>query len=328
MRLVMMGTGPFAAPTFRALYETPHQVLALVTQPPREKNAHRAAPPSPLRLIAEQHSAPILSPEKINTVEAQAELANFQADLFIVADYGQILSDETLAIAPLGGINLHGSLLPKYRGAAPINWAMYHGDAETGVTVIRMTPRIDSGPALAQARTEIDPEEGAVELELRLAQLGAPLVCRQMIDAATARRRNTGKVASTGSCGTATKARRLRKTDGIIDWSRSAQAIKNQIRALEPWPKTYTFWRRRNAEPLRLILGRTSVRPGPLQQPPGTVLATAVQGELIIATGDGALVLHEVQPAGKRMFSAAEFLRGYPLFAGELLAPETNPAST
>jgi methionyl-tRNA formyltransferase len=322
MRLVMMGTGPFAAPTFRALYETPHQVLALVTQPPRETHGHRAPPPSPLRLVAEQHGTPILSPEKINTPEAQAELAAFKADLFIVADYGQILSDETLAIAPLGGINLHGSLLPKYRGAAPINWAIYRGDTEAGVTVIRMTPRIDSGPALSQARTEIGPDEGAVELELRLAELGAPLV-RRTIDALAA-----GELSSLPQDpALATKARRLRKTDGAIDWSRPAQAIKNQIRALEPWPKTYTFWLRRNAEPLRLILGRTIVRPGPCSEPPGTVL-TPQQAELVVSTGDGALVLEEVQPAGKRMLSAAEFLRGYPLFAGERLGAEPNPAST
>lgn len=320
MRLVMMGTGPFAAPTFQALYGTAHQVLALVTQPPRETHTHRHPPPSPTRLVAEQHGTPILSPEKINTPEAQTELARLKPDLFIVADYGQILSDETLAIAPLGGINLHGSLLPKYRGAAPINWALYHGDSETGVTVIRMTPRIDSGPALAQARTPIEPDEGAVALELRLAELGAPLVCRT-IDALAA-----GTLASLPQDpALATKARRLRKTDGIIDWSRSAQAIKNQIRALEAWPKSFTFWHRKNSEPLRLIVGRVTVVPGRFKAS-GFVMP-AEHGELVIATGDGnALMLHEIQPAGKRMLPAAEFLRGYPLFAGEFLGPETIPA--
>ena len=153
-----------------------------------------------------------------------------------------------------GGVNLHASLLPKYRGAAPINWAIYHGETETGVTVIHMTPQIDAGPCIAQARVAIGPDETAAELEPRLAELGARLIC-ETIDLLEA-----GRVeAIPQDAALASKAPRLKKTDGLIDWSRPAAAIKNHIRAMEPWPKTYTFWHRPDGPPVRLILGPASV---------------------------------------------------------------------
>ena len=144
-RIVVMGTGPFSVPMLRALYDSRHQVVGLVTQPVRVTKG-KGPPPSPMRLAAEARGTPIFDPPSINTDEARVTLAAWQPDLFVVADYGQILRPETLAVARLGGINLHGSVLPKYRGAAPINWAIYHGDAETGVTVIEMSPRVDAGP--------------------------------------------------------------------------------------------------------------------------------------------------------------------------------------
>ncbi len=316
MRLIMMGTGPFAAPMFRALYDTPHEVLALVTQPVRAKRAGREPQPSPMRAVAQEHGTPILDPENINCDEARAALAQFQPDLFVVADYGQILSPETLAVAPHGGINLHGSLLPKYRGAAPINWAIFRGDTQAGVTVIHMTPRIDAGPTLSQAAIEIGPEENAVELEARLAELGAPLICRTIDDLAAGRLSPLPQDPALAS-----PARRLRKTDGELQWSRSAQEIKNQIRALEPWPKTYTFWHRPNGAPLRLILGRCQVGRDEPAVEPGTVVK-AGGGELAVRAGDGVLALLEVQPAGKRLLTSEEFLRGYPVKVGERFGPE------
>jgi methionyl-tRNA formyltransferase len=318
LRLVMMGTGPFAAPTFRALFDTPHAVLVLVTQPRRDVAREKSAPEPPMRALAHERGTPVLDPADINTADAREALARLSPDLFIVADYGQILSEETLAVARFGGINLHGSLLPKYRGAAPINWAIYHGDAETGVTVIHMTPRVDAGPTLAQAHVQIGAEEDAVELEHRLAELGAPLVARSIGELAAGRR-----AALPQDSAQASPARRLRKTDGIIDWSRSAVEIKNQVRALEPWPKTYTFWPRAEG-PLRLILGRVSVADAPPEEgamsnvAPGKVLK-ANGDNLLIATGAGPLAVHQLQPAGKRMLSVSEFVRGYPLAVGDTL---------
>lgn len=310
LRIVVMGTGPFAVPLFRALCDTPHAVLALVTQPARAARGGRAPPPSPMRAVAEERGLPILDPESVNTDAARAALAELRPDLFVVADYGQILAPETLAVARLGGINLHGSLLPKYRGAAPINWALWHGDAETGVTVIHMTPRVDAGPTIAQARTPIDPEEDAVALEQRLAELGAPLV-RATVDRLAAGPVDRLPQDASQACG----ARRLRKSDGELDWSRPALALKNQIRALAPWPRASTNWRRGDAEPLRLIVGRAAVVPG-VEGRPGTAL-TVAKNELVIATGLGGLSLLEVQPAGKRMLAIGEFLRGYGIHIGD-----------
>ncbi|HUY36672.1 MAG TPA: methionyl-tRNA formyltransferase [Pirellulales bacterium] len=320
LRLIMMGTGSFAAPTFRALFDTPHAVVALVTQPARPTHRHGAAPTTPLRDVAAQRGTPVLSPESVNSEAARMELAALAPDLFVVADFGQILSTETLAVADLGGINLHGSLLPKYRGAAPINWAIYHGDSETGVTVIGMTPRVDSGPCLAQARTSIDAEEDAVELETRLAALGAPLVCRVINELAAGR---AGPLPQDPAL--ASPARRLRKTDGQIDWSRPAVAIKNQVRALQPWPKTYTFWQRAGGPPLRLILGRTAVRDDLPPVPPGTVVR-AKGDDLAVGCGQAALAIREIQPSGKRTCTAGEFLRGYPVRAGQSFGPELGGA--
>jgi len=321
MRVVMMGTGPFAVPSFRALYGSRHEVLALVTQPLRPAVGNKPPPPSPMRRVAQEHGTPIFDPPSVNTPEARQMLTELRPDLFVVADYGQILTVETLALAPLGGINLHGSLLPRYRGAAPINWAVFNGDAETGVTVIHMTPRIDAGPAIAKAVTPIGPDENALELEHRLAELGAPLVVETLDRLAVGPVESLVQDASLRS-----PARRLRKTDGEVEWQRHATAIRNQVRALEPWPRTSTSWLRPEQPPLRLILGQVSVAAAdgtaPAETPPGTVVAADSTG-IVVATGGGLLVIERLQPAGKRMMTAGEFLLGYRMAAGELLGPET-----
>jgi len=312
MRLVMMGTGPFAVPTFETLLQSRHEVLALVTRPPRPVHGRRRQPVNPMREVAEAHGAPILMPESINSAEARDALSAPSPDLLVVCDYGQILASETLVVAPLGGINLHGSLLPKYRGAAPVQWAVYHGEAETGVTVIHMTPRLDAGPALAQQAVPIGPEETAAELEPRLAALGAPLVLEVVdaLEAGTAQPQPQSRAR-------ATKAPRLKKSDGLVDWSRTAAEINNQVRALQPWPRTSTHVPQPGKAPLPLILHQVAVDPRPPDVPPGTVISTAP--ELLVATGSGCLQLVQLQPAGKRAMSAAEFLRGHPLEVGTRL---------
>jgi methionyl-tRNA formyltransferase len=317
MRVIMMGTGPFAVPTLQRLFASRHAVLALVTRPPRPVHGKSRAEANPTREVALQHGTSVHEPIDINAPPARAVLAGYRPDLLVVCDYGQILSGETLEIARFGGINLHASLLPKYRGAAPIQWAIYQGETETGVTVIHMTPRLDAGPAIAQARTPIGPEETAAELEPRLAELGATLVLEaiEALEAGTA-------CAIEQDADQATRAPRLKKKLGQVEWSRPAAAIKNQVRALEPWPKTHTFWRRPGGEPLRLILDKVRVEPqatSPVGDvPPGTVLEA--QGDrLLIATGQGALAIEAIQPAGKRVLSTGEFLRGYGVRPGARL---------
>jgi methionyl-tRNA formyltransferase len=316
MRLILIGTGPFAAPAFGKLYSTHHDIVALVTSPVRPSRGKEPPPVSPVRELAREHPTPIFDPEDINTPELHKQLAKYDADLIVVCDYGQILSAPTLATAQLGGINLHGSLLPKYRGAAPINWAIFNGETKTGVTVIHMTPKVDAGPCIAQAQTAIDPEETAEDLEKRLAELGAWLVLRT-IDALKA-----GSLeALAQDPALASKAPRLKKSDGLIDWSRPAAAIKNQVRALEPWPKTYSFWHRQEGTPLRLIFGPVAVEEHLKGSAPGMVLE-AKEGRLLIAAGSGAVAPKSVQPIGKQMMSIDEFLRGYHVQVGDWFAAE------
>lgn len=320
MRLVLMGTGPFGVPTFRGLYDTQHRIVAVVTAPVRSRPGREPAPISPVRNLAHEHNTPIYDPDDVNTPEAQGHLVAFGADLLVVCDYGQILSQATLATARLGGINLHASLLPKYRGAAPINWALYHGERETGVTVIHMTPRVDAGPCVAQDRTPIGPDETAVEVEARLAETGAALV-RRTIDSMEAGTLATLPQNASQAC----KAPRLKKSDGQIDWTRPAAAIKNQIRALQPWPKCFTTWRREGGEPLQLIVGPVQVaaQPGGPPAAPGTVLEA--QGDrLLVATGDGAVAMSWLQPAGKKPLPVAVFLNGYHVKPGQRFGPEDD----
>lgn len=310
----MLANGPFAASTFNALFHTRrHSVAGLVTRPAKPVHSRKAEQPSPLMMIAEKHQTPVWSPEDINTAESQARLAEWRPDLLVVCDYGQILSPATLAVPRLGGINLHASLLPKYRGAAPINWAIYHGEETTGVTVIHMTPSLDAGPCLAQVSTAIESDETAGELEPRLAALGAPAVIGVINQLATGTTESLPQDPAL-----ATKARRLRKSDGELDWSRPAAALRCQVRAFEPWPKSFTSWLRPEQEPLRLIVGRTQVVPWTGCPVPGTVLEAGSSG-ILVAAGEGALQIETLQPAGRRMMSADEFLRGQSLKAGDLL---------
>jgi methionyl-tRNA formyltransferase len=313
MRLVMLGTGPFAVPTLNALSASRHDVLLVVTRPPQGRRREA----SPLQRATDSLGLPVWLPQTVNDPEAQTHLRSLGPDMLVVCDYGEILRPETLATARLGGVNLHGSLLPKYRGAAPVQWAILRGESETGNSVIQMTPGLDAGPCLGQQHTPIDPDEDAMQLEKRLAAMGAELVLRVIdeLEFGTA-------TAIPQDAHQASKAPRLKKEQGAIDWTRPAQEIKNHVRALRPWPRAFTFLHRADEQPLRLNLDRVAVfsptagvaSASPLT-PPGTVVD--VQGRLLITTGDGVLEIRELQPAGKRSMSAADFLRGHRIQPGE-----------
>jgi methionyl-tRNA formyltransferase len=315
MRIVVCGTGPFAVPTYRWLLESSHEVPALVTRPTQSAKGREKTSLNPMRDLAEERGLEVYTPDSINTDEARQKLACWQPDLLVVCDYGQILSRELLAVAPLGGINLHGSLLPKYRGAAPVHWAVYNGDAETGVTVIHMTPRLDGGPCLAVRRTPIGSEETMAQLEQRLSMLGV-----EAVQEAIEKLASWDRVSAIGEIQDqcqATKAPRLKKTDGAVDWTRTAEQLRNQVRAFKPWPATYTNWLRVSGEPLRLILDQVSVvSPSASDAKPGQVLLSDGK-QLVVSTGSGALSIQALQPAGKRVMDIAEFLRGYPVRSGD-----------
>lgn len=318
MRIVMLGTGPFAVPTFQWLLDA-HEVPALVTRPTPPAKGREKASLNPMRDVALARGLPILEPASINTPDAIAAVAELRPELLMVCDYGQILSREALGIAPLGGINLHASLLPKYRGAAPIHWAILNGDQQTGVSVIHMTPRLDGGPILATRTVDIGPNETMPELEQRLARLGVDAV-RESIERLAGWDR-TSPLGVRQDASQVSKAPRLAKKDGAVDWTKPAQAIFNQVRALKPWPGTYCQWQRPAGEPLRLILEQVSLVGADADAsqpsaPPGEI-ALSDGRRLIVATGDGFLSLDVVQPAGKRAMPVEEFLRGYPVKTGQ-----------
>lgn len=307
----MLGTGDFALPTFELLCATGHNVVALVTQPDRPQGRRQELIPSRIKRAAAERNVPVVQPEDVNAPEAMETLRGLGPDLLVTAAYGQILSAEVLGIPPLGGINLHGSILPSYRGAAPVARAIQHGETETGVTVIRMTPRIDAGGMIAVARTPIGPDETAGELEDRLALLGAPLLAEAIaaLAAGTARFLPQEKAR-------VTRAPKLRKEDGPIVWSQTSRQIHNLVRAMQPWPVAFTSWQPREGDKtlVRLIVHRTTPVEG--QGPPGQVLES--EGDrLIVATGQGAVRLLQVQLPGKKAMPVVEFLRGRHVVPGD-----------
>jgi methionyl-tRNA formyltransferase len=323
MRIVMMGTGTFAAPTFQALLAGPHQVVGLVTQPDRAAGQERGSTRQVgqgMKNIAQERQFPVFQPESVNTPEGVAGLRAFQPELLVVAAYGQILSKEVLEVAPRGGINVHASLLPKYRGAAPVAWAVYHGETRTGVTIIRMSVHLDAGDILAQEAVDIGPDETAGELEGRLAELGARLAV-QVIDriaAGTAQGVKQDK-------SQATKAPKLTKEHGLIDWSRHARDVCNHIRAMQPWPTAYTFLHREGQAPVRVIVTKAATggaSSGSGLAPGQLLVRPEAAGHLLAAAGpDSVVEILELQPAGRRRMSAAEFLRGHTLQPRDRFGP-------
>jgi methionyl-tRNA formyltransferase len=319
MRIVVLGTGPFAVPTLESLIDSSHEIAALITRPTPPPKGREKTVSNPMRELAQRRGLPVHAPASINTEEGRNLIESLGPQLLMVCDYGQILAADVLAVAPLGGINLHASLLPKYRGAAPIQWALLNGETETGVTVIHMTPRLDSGPILATRRAVIAPDEDHPTLEQRLARLGVEAVHEAL--EMLARWDGSAIVGTPQDPSQATKAPRLKKEQGAIDWTRAADQIRNQVRALKPWPGTFTFWRRAGHEPLRLVIDEVAVVTGDLEAQPGTILVNDGK-QLVVATGQSGLSIGAIAPAGKRHMTVAEFLRGYPIRVGEVLAQE------
>lgn len=323
MKIVMMGTGPFAVPTFKALIASEHEVACLFTQPVRSVHRRKSSIPTPMRDVANEHGIAIHDPASVNTDEAKQLLEGIQPDLLVVCDYGQILKDYILATATYGGINLHGSILPKYRGAAPVNWAILSGDEETGITVIHMTPKLDGGPCLKIVRTPIGPTETAVELEPRLADLGVQAVLEsiEMLE----KHGPEGTPGEVQDQSLATKAPRLAKSDADIDWSDSAELIYNKFRAYQPWPGCFTHLEQQGKPPLRIILKEIRLlrEPAPDSVSPGSISAVT-EDRLYFAAQDGQIIIDTLQPAGKKPMKVADFVRGYQLKVGDRLLSEAQ----
>ncbi|NBY00479.1 MAG: methionyl-tRNA formyltransferase, partial [Planctomycetes bacterium] len=271
-----------------------------------------------MKNIALQHHIPVFQPFKINSDEGLTILRDLRPDLFVVAAYGQILSPEVLAIPTLGGINVHASLLPKYRGAAPVQWTIANCEKETGVSIIQMTPTLDGGHILATVTTPVSPEETAGELEARLSTMGATIALEVIA------KMEAGPIQGLPQdISLATKAPKLRKEHGNINWERNALEISAHIRAMQPWPTAFTLWKRNGQPPLRIMIFKAVPSfESTTTLPPGTILEPAKDLNIMqVAAGNGTILnVLEVQPAGKRKMAAAEFLRGRHWFSGDSFA--------
>ncbi len=308
-----MGTGPFAVPTFEAIRQSQHEIVAVVTKPEPPVKSRKGPPPAPVREWATQHELTIHDPATINDPEIMAVLSPLAADLLVVCDYGHILKPDALAIGRIGGINLHGSLLPAYRGAAPVQRALLSGDAETGVSVIHMTPKLDGGPIIGACSTPIRDDETAGELEERLSALGISLVMESLKRLATWD--GNTMLGELQNPEAVTKAPRLNKQEAEIDWDRENRLISCHVRGMQPWPIAFgQLPVREGKPPLRVaILKVTSLDENDQELSPGQITGGK---DLVVRTRDGLLRIETLRPAGKRDMTGEEFLRGYGLPRG------------
>ncbi len=314
MRIVFMGTPDFAAAPLESLVKAGHDVCLAVTQPDRAKGRNKEPVPSPVKVCALSHGIPVFQPVKIKTPEAVEELKKANAELFVVAAYGQILSQEILDIPERGCINVHASLLPKLRGASPIQGAILNGDKETGVTVMQMDAGMDTGDMLACESVAISPGETAGTLFDKLAYLGADLLVR------TLEGLEDGLVQPVPQDNAlATYTPLLKKEMGRADWMKTAEVLERECRAFSPWPGLFTTFRGK-----KLGIGKADVLPAEKDgrengnPVPGTILGTDSAG-ILVSCGDGILRITELQLEGKKEMTAAAFLRGTPVKAGEKL---------
>lgn len=326
MRIVMMGTGTFAEPTFEALLAAfGAGVVGLVTQPERDAGSKRGSTRQTgkgMVNIAAASGVAVVQPESINTPDGLALLVAMRPDLLVVAAYGQILSRDVLALPARGVINVHASLLPKYRGAAPVAYAILSGEPRTGVTIIKVTPGLDSGDMILQGALDILPSDTTGSLEARLATLGA----RMAVDAA--RKYATGGAVEGVKQDPAlvTKAPKIKKEFGLIDWTKTAGDIERFVRAMQPWPTAYTFLHRPGKQPMRVIVSK--IEPGGVEcqtfteKPAGRLSFDPAFGMTVSTAGGEFLRVAELQPAGKKKMTADEFLRGYPIVEGMRFGPE------
>ncbi|MBN2582102.1 MAG: methionyl-tRNA formyltransferase [Planctomycetes bacterium] len=312
MRILVAATGDFAMPTFRGLADGGHVMVGLITQPDRPSGRGRQVHVAAVKQAALDAGIPVMQPERIAAHDVVARVAEMAPEVFLVIAYGQKIPEEICGLPPKGAINLHGSLLPELRGAAPCNWAIINGLKRTGVSVMYLAPRMDAGDVLGQREVTIGPRETAGELHDRLAALGARVVLDvlEQLDAGTHRPivQDETKV---------TLAPRLTKADGLIDWSLPASRLDALIRGLSPWPGAFTFLKQSGRDDLRVIVEQAS----PVAdcavdgEEPGAVVQSGRQ--LLVATGEGVLEIAQVKPQSSRSMAAEAFCNGHQVGPGD-----------
>ncbi|WP_334071768.1 MULTISPECIES: methionyl-tRNA formyltransferase [Paenibacillus] len=312
MNIVFMGTPAFAVPSLEALLKEGYNVVGVVTQPDRPQGRKKVLTPTPVKEAALQHGLPVLQPQRLRAPEAVEELAALKPDLIVTAAYGQILPKSVLDLPKYGCLNVHGSLLPKYRGGAPIQRSIINGEKETGVTLMYMAEGLDTGDMIAKAVVPIEDEDTAGTIFEKLSVVGAELLIRQlpMILDGTAERIPQNDEEST-------YAPNLTREDEKIDWHATSREIFNRVRGLVPFSGGFTTW---NGEVFKVwAVAKPGVSVGAPEQAPGTVLDLSPAG-IEVQTGDGSVLLTRVQPAGKKAMDASEFIRGGVMKKGTVLA--------
>lgn len=301
MVIVFFGTPQFAVPTLERLIASRHRICGVVTQPDRPRGRGQRIVETPVKAVALAHGLPVIQPDNLRDPSVRRTIAEWQPDLGVVAAYGRLIPEDLLSVPRFGMINVHASLLPKYRGAAPVHRAVIDGERETGVTIIQVVKALDAGDILARATRPIGPDETSDVVEADLARMGAELLVSvvDQIEAGTVTPERQDEMLSS-------YAPRLTKAEGLIDWTLPAAYIHNRVRGLHPWPHAYTY-----LDDMRLIVLRTRVEAEPTAAPPGTIVEVSPNA-LHVATGHGGrIAILEVQPEGRRPMTVREFLAGH-----------------
>jgi methionyl-tRNA formyltransferase len=312
VRIIFAGSPAFAVPSLASLLGTEHEIAAVVTQPARPAGRGLALVDPPVKDFAASHGLQVFQPEKFNTPEFLDTLEALKPDLIVTAAYGRIFRRRALGIPALGCINLHASLLPKYRGVAPVNWAIMNGEAETGVTTFFMDEGVDSGDVIVMRPTPIGQNETAGEVLARLAELGAEALvetCGLVASGKAPRLKQDAALAS--------YAPKMAKQDGKTAWERDARQVHNHIRGVSPWPGAFCLFRGQPLKVLESNLPADSTTPQ--AEEPGTVIAIDSAGGMLVSCGSGSVWLKKVHAPGKRPTGGADFARGYRLTTGEIL---------
>ena len=327
MRIVFMGTPDFSVPALKALVEAGHQVIAVVTQPDKPKGRGKEVQMTPVKIQAMEYGIPVYQPAKVREASFVEVLKGLEADVYVVIAFGQILPKAVLELPKYGCINIHASLLPKYRGAAPIQWCVIDGERETGITTMMMDVGLDTGDMLEKAVIPIEEKETGGSLHDKLSMAGGDLIL------STLKKLEEGTLVRTpqtdeGTC----YARMLTKSLGDIDWNQDAVSIERLIRGLNPWPSAYTMW---NGKTIKIwaadvIAGREAAEflsesgvPAETGTAPGTVVCSDKRG-LVVCTGGGLLSIRELQMEGKKRMDTPAFLRGYPIPAGDVFVKKES----
>jgi methionyl-tRNA formyltransferase len=308
VRVIFFGTPEFAVPSLRSLIESPHEIVAAVTQPDRPRGRGQKVQPGAVKQVAIEHGLRVLEPRSLKSPEWLGQLRDLEPDVAVVAAYGRLLPQALLDVPRFGVINVHASLLPRWRGAAPVHRAIIAGDAETGISIMRVVLALDAGPVIAREATPIGADETSVELETRLAVVGARLV-RDVVT----RLEHEALPAQPQDEALATYAAKLERSDSRLDWNTPAAAVHNHIRGLQPWPLAVVRFGDR-----RLALVRSSVEDRHAHAVPGTIVAVD-PGGLLVAARPGVVRITELQPEGRRRMAIRDFLNGQTVREGDRL---------